>query len=399
MRCKSIPALSLVLLLLCLTMGALSAQDEASDLFARVNNLRASVGRASYSYNAALAAAAQNQAQWMLETGSVSHTRPDGSGPRTRALNAGYPSTMVGENIYIGGMASADSAWTFWVNSGVHYAGMVNASFTEMGVGVAHGANGAAYVLVFGNSGGPPPPPPSSSGAAAVAAAADAPAQQGPPVYFAGVDGSGNLMHMVQAGDTLGDIALIYGYTWDDLPRLMALNNLADVRDLDIGSIFLVPSHAGTYTPSPGGPSETPPPPTSPPNTPTPIPPSITPYVAFRPVSNPATLVVTPLDALTQAASLSPTPSPTRGNIATAAAVPTELAVAMAVTPTIGAGASPSPAGTEIAQLPELEPAVQPASGGGAPPNTWLIVAIVVQAGVVLAAGFEFIRRAGKRRR
>ncbi len=399
MRCKAISALSLALLLLCLTMGALSAQDEATDLFARVNNLRASVGRPAYTYNAALAAAAQNQAQWMLETGSVSHTRPDGSGPRTRALNAGYPSTMVGENIYIGGMANVDSAWTFWVNSGVHYAGMVNANFAEMGVGVAHGANGAAYVLVFGNSGGPPPPPPSSSGASAVTAAADSPAQQGPPAYFAGVDGSGNLMHMVQAGDTLGDIALIYGYTWDDLPRLMALNNLADVRDLEVGSIFLVPSHAGTYTPTPGGPSETPIPPTNPPNTPTPIPPSITPYVAFRPVSNPATLIVTPLDALTQAASPSPTPSPTRGTIATAAAVPTELAVVMAVTPTIGAGASPSPAGTEIAQLPGLEPAVQPVSESGAPPNTWLIVAIVVQAGVVLVAGFEFLRRAGKRRR
>lgn len=398
MRLKSIFTILLIGLLL--SGGALLAQDEASDLFARVNNLRASVGRGPYAYNAALAAAAQNQAQWMLETGSVSHTRPDGSGPRTRALNAGYPSTMVGENIYIGGMASVDSAWTFWVNSGVHYAGMVNASFTEMGVGVAHGASGAAYVLVFGNSGGPPPPAPSTSGGAA--AAADTSAQQGPPAYFAGVDEHGNLMHMVQPGDTLGDIALIYGYTWDDLPRLMAMNNIADVRDLDVGSIFLVPSHNGTYTPTPGGPTETPIPPTEPPNTPTPIPPSITPYVAFRPVSNPATLVVTPLEALTQSASMtpSPTPSPTRGGIATVAAVPTELAlVAMAASPTAGAGASPSPAGTEIAQAATLEPAVHPASSGGTSPNTWLIVAIVVQVGVVLAAGFEFMRRAGKRRR
>lgn len=370
--------------------AALQAQDEAGDLFGRVNSLRASVGRPGYTYNAALAAAAQNQANWMLSTGSVSHTRPDGSGPRTRALNAGYPSTMVGENIYIGGMASVDTAWNFWVNSGVHYNGMVNPSFNEMGVGVAHGANGAAYVLVFGNSGGPMPPPPSSnSGSASVSGADVAAAPQGPPAYFVGVDASGNIMHQVQPGDTLGDIALIYGYSWDDLPALMALNGITDVRELEVGSIFLVPSHSGTYTPTPGGPTETP---TPLPPTPTGIPPSITPYVALRPVTA-ATLVVTPLDLLTTsptpAVTATPSPTATLAQAATIAQVPAEIAFAPSATATLIDV-------TQVSAVPTPAVSAVPASTDRGNQNTWLLIAVAVQVGVVLVAGFEFLRRRGK---
>jgi hypothetical protein len=382
---------ALLLMLMCAAgMSPAHAQDAASDLFNRVNNLRASVGRGAYAYNAALAAAAQDQANWMLATGSVSHTRPDGSGPRTRALNAGYPSTTVGENIYIGGMASVDSAWTFWVNSGVHYNGMVNAAFTEMGVGVAADSSGAAFVLVFGNSGGPPPPPPASSGAGAASVAAasagggSSPAQNsGPPAYFAGVDASGNILHVVQQGDTLGDIALIYGYNWDDLPRFMAANGLSDVRDLEVGSIFLVPPRGGTFTPTPGGPTNTP---TPLPPTPTPVPPSITPYVALMPVQQ-ATLVVTPIVALTN--TLTPTPTETP-RVATAAALPEEIAaLASAVassTPTAGPSASPTP--TESAS---------PAQGGLPGAGVALLAAVGVQVAVLAWAGMEYMRRARRK--
>lgn len=361
----------------------LQAQDEAGTLYARVNALRASVGRAAYSYNGALAAAAQDQAQWMAETGAVSHTRPDGSGPRTRALNAGYPSTMVGENIYIGGLANVDNAWAFWINSPVHYNGMVDSRYNDIGVGVAHGRTGAAYVLVFGNAGGPPPPPASggSSSGGSSGGNASAPVQQAPPAYFLGVDARGNIMHEVQQGDTLGDIALIYGYGWDDLPAMMALNGVTDVRDLEVGTVFLVPPHAGTYTPTPGGPSDTPTPvPTATPAPPTltPIPPSITPYVALHPLQV-STLVVTPIILLTASPTASPTLAPT-AIFATAAQLPSALA------------ASPTPALTEVAALPTASapPPLPPGRDGG--PN-WLLLAIGLQVGVVVLAGVEYVRR------
>src|SRR5690606_31021600 len=114
---------TLFLLAVC-GVPAAQAQDDVGGLLSRVNNLRASQGLHAYAVSSALSAAAQQQAQWIASTGSVSHTHPDGSGPRTRAVNAGFPSTDVTENIYGGTMATSDVAWNFWVNSGIHYAGL-----------------------------------------------------------------------------------------------------------------------------------------------------------------------------------------------------------------------------------------------------------------------------------
>ncbi len=217
----------------------------------------------SLSLNGALGVAAQQQAQWIVDNGQISHTHPDGSGPRTRALNAGYPSTNVGENIYGGTNATANDAWTFWMNSAIHFNTMISANFNEIGIGVARGSWGAAYVFVFGGAGAPPPSANSNGGGQSAASAA-----AGPPAYVGGSDEHGNIKHIVQPGDTLGDIALIYGYTWADLPYMMALNGLTNVRDLEVGSTFLVPPKAGTYTPTPEtNPATEAPPPTDAPST------------------------------------------------------------------------------------------------------------------------------------
>src|SRR5437879_3068925 len=63
-----------------------------SDLFNRINQLRASLSLPAYTLSASLSAAAQDQAIWMATTGNVTHTRPDGSVPATRAALAGYQS-------------------------------------------------------------------------------------------------------------------------------------------------------------------------------------------------------------------------------------------------------------------------------------------------------------------
>ncbi len=351
------------------------------DLLGRVNALRASVGRAPYTINSALSAAAQDQAQWMASTGSISHTRPDGSGPRTRAAAYGYPSAQVSENIYGGTNATADSAWNFWLNSGIHYAGMVNPNYNEIGIGSASGSWGSTYVMVFGNSGGP-------SLAFVSANSTGGGGASGPPSYVVGSDEFGNIMHEVQPGDTLGDIALIYGYTWDDLPAMMALNGLTDVRDLDVGSVFLVPPKAGTYTPVP-----TTPPPSL---TPTPVPPTMTPFVALRPV-NAATLQVTPLAALTHTA------SPAPPSVATAAAAPAWLETnAASSTPAISATATTTAMGVAVA-LNATPEAVIPAAIVPPSPenntNTLLVVAILVQVGVIGAAAISFLRGGRKGRR
>ena len=232
-----------VILCLLLLVPVLSVQAQG-DMLGRINGLRASLGLPGYTLNGALSAAAQQHAQWMVDTGSISHTENDGSGPRSRAINAGYVSTDVSENIYGGTNATPDAAWTFWINSAIHYRGLTNARYKEVGIGTASSSWGTAYVLVFGNPGGPAYVPPSANDSGGTTSSA-------PPSYVLGVDEHGFILHEVQPDDTLGDIALIYGYTWADIPYMEAINGITDHYDLEIGSVFLVPPHDGTYTPTP----------------------------------------------------------------------------------------------------------------------------------------------------
>jgi hypothetical protein len=160
---------------------------------------------------------------------------------------------------------------------------------------------------------------------------------------------------------------------------MLALNNLSDVRDLEVGSIFLVPPKNGTFTPTPAESTHE--------VTVTPEPPTITPTVPFLPVRE-ATLIVTPLDLMT----VSATPNP----IATVGSPPTIVASAEAT-------ATPEPVGTEVAMVvsnPQPNPpAIEPPAPRG---NNNLVIgiAVVVQLLIVAVAAVEFVRRArrGKRR-
>lgn len=235
---------------LALTLPAL-AQGGESYLLAQTNGLRASRGLPSYAMDASLSAAARNHARWMAANNLVQHEQFDGAGPRTRAQNAGFPTNWVSENIYLGASAGPEAAWQWWLNSPVHYAGLVSPYYDKVGIGSATGAARTAYVMVFGNSTGRLLP--SSGGASG-----DAGISQ-PPGYVLGLDEYGNIKHEVQQGHTIGDIALFYGYTWDDIPAMLALNGMTgdDIRVLQPGSVFLVPPKAGTYTPTSPAPPAT----------------------------------------------------------------------------------------------------------------------------------------------
>lgn len=393
-----------VLLTCCLTLALAlasapapaAAQDVAGDLLGRINTLRASLGLPAYRLNSALSAAAQSHAAWMAETGQVSHTQPNGSTPSTRAAAAGYPGSWVSENIYAGSNAGAGDAWFFWVNSPTHYRGLTNASYDEIGIGFAQGSRSRAFVLVFGASGSPVVRvAPSASGGAGGGGTARA-----QPSFVVGLDNAGNIMHEIQEGHTVGDIALIYGYTWSDIPAMLALNNLdeADMRRLKVGSIFLVPPWDGTYTPTPGGPTATPGIEqqlmtavaniTALPATPTPPP-------ALAPTETPEPVVVLP--RIATAASVPDALNPPAAETGVPA-LPSQLA-ALSATAAFAATDTPSSAATQVAQLSS-----NPPPGDAAPPRDviiirdgtppWLIGVLLIQSLVIGFAALEFIRRA-----
>lgn len=230
------------------------AQDATGFLLTRANNLRVAQSLPAYAIHPALTAAAADHARWMAENNRVSHFQQDGAGVRSRAPKAGFPSSWVGENIYLGSSASPDAAWNWWLNSPVHYAGLVSPNYDTIGIGSATVGGRTAFVLVFGNSRGRLSPA-ADSGAGS---GGDAPADP-QRSYVLGLDEFGNIKHEVQPGHTMGDIALIYGYTWDDIPAMLALNGMTqdDIRYLQPGEVFLVPPKDGTFTPTSAAPSAT----------------------------------------------------------------------------------------------------------------------------------------------
>jgi hypothetical protein len=168
----------------------------------------------------------------------------------------------------------------------------------------------------------------------------------------------------------LGDIALRYGYTWDDIPYMMALNEMDEtaVRELKIGAVFLVPPHDGTYTPTPGGATATPtasPTPDAPTETSTP-----TPTHTRTPMPTARIAVTAPGSVITQ---------------------PPVTFTATTVPPT----ATPTPAA--VAGVPQEPP---PATRSVTPQDNrspWLLVAVGLQMLLVLGAGIELVLRRFRR--
>lgn len=107
----------------------------AADLLTLINNQRGKEGAGMISFNSSLNQAAQKHAE---TTGGCGHYGPDGSSPFDRVINAGYPTSAVGENIACGA-DSAQRAFDLWMNSSGHHANMVNKSWRSAGIGIARG--------------------------------------------------------------------------------------------------------------------------------------------------------------------------------------------------------------------------------------------------------------------
>jgi uncharacterized protein YkwD len=142
--------------------GNTSAQSEASSqarplhrhptlfgMLTRNNNIRRRVGLRPHRMNPALAAAAQDHANYMARTGQFSHYA-NGS-PQSRANKYGFGGGVL-ENIATGG--GPDTAFSMWQNSGAHYASIVS-NTADAGFGYAVGPNGATYFVGIYGTGSP----------------------------------------------------------------------------------------------------------------------------------------------------------------------------------------------------------------------------------------------------
>jgi uncharacterized protein YkwD len=118
-------------------------------MLTRNNNIRRRVGLRPHRMNPALAAAAQDHANYMAKTGQFSHYT-NGS-PQSRANKYGFGGGVL-ENIATGG--GLDTAFAMWQNSGAHYSSIVS-STTDAGFGYAVGPNGSTYFVGIYGTGSP----------------------------------------------------------------------------------------------------------------------------------------------------------------------------------------------------------------------------------------------------
>ena len=218
-----------------------------SELLTRINDLRESIALDPLQVHPALVLAAQQHADWMVETGEVTHIQPEDNKPSDRALEAGYGSSWVSENIYMGLLASEESAWDFWMNSDIHYAGITSTYYQHIGIATAKGTAGQAFVLVFGSGGVSVDDTiilevteeisPELTEEMTASPTATATAQATP-------ENNSTITHTVQAGETLGTIVLGYGYTWDMMLTVLELNEITwgEANYLQVGDEILIPA-------------------------------------------------------------------------------------------------------------------------------------------------------------
>src|SRR5574341_864416 len=243
-----------------LAPSAARAQDYATDVYNRVNALRAQYGLPPYRLDPYLTAAAQAHAEWGASVGYFDHVEPDGSRPRDRAVRAGYGdynAIRISENIYWGGMATPESAVSWWTNSAIHFQGMISSVYEDIGVGVAYGPSGGYFTLLFGVHTGNASGNSGSNTAPTQAPEADVPEIPAVQLSTPGPDGS--IVHIVQEGQAIWNIATAYDGT---VPELLMLNNLTEYSVIYPGDRIVVrlpntpaPTLTPTVTPAPTRPT------------------------------------------------------------------------------------------------------------------------------------------------
>ncbi|HEY0010635.1 MAG TPA: CAP domain-containing protein [Candidatus Paceibacterota bacterium] len=105
---------------------------------ALTNEERSDMNLGSLRANALLTRAAQMKADDMAAKSYYAHVSPDGTIPPYWLTAAGYKYQVMGENLVVD-RESSESVVSAWMGSHDHRENILNPSFTEIGIGVAHG--------------------------------------------------------------------------------------------------------------------------------------------------------------------------------------------------------------------------------------------------------------------
>ncbi|MEN8242185.1 MAG: CAP domain-containing protein, partial [Chloroflexota bacterium] len=129
--------------------GASSAFE--AEVIVLINAERAKVGIDALSIQSQLTTAARNHSDDMTCSSFFSHESPTSGSPFDRIEAAGYSYSWAGENI-AAGYGTPAALVEGWMSSEGHRANILNANFTQVGIGYAYWAEseyGAYWTAVF----------------------------------------------------------------------------------------------------------------------------------------------------------------------------------------------------------------------------------------------------------
>lgn len=127
------------------TPSSSGTSSEEQLAFNLLNKDRQANGLKALKLNKNLVSLAENYAQDMINRNYFDHYNPEGQSPFDRMTKAGIHYSYAGENIAINN--SPAGAETAFMNSSGHRANILNANYTDVGVGVRHDKNGSLYVV------------------------------------------------------------------------------------------------------------------------------------------------------------------------------------------------------------------------------------------------------------
>lgn len=231
-------------------MPRLSSQ--ASAVIDAVNSLRVAHGLPPYTISSILMGTAQGQADYMASSGNIGHTGPGGITVTERLLAAGYPLAgdlslggFRSENIVMGPGMTPEQAVQAWTGDSIHLHTMLSADLQEIGAGVSVKDGDYFYVIDCARptSGGVPQAYTPGAESAYSAALSEIIV----PVELSTPDAVGDVVHQVQSGQSLWQIAITYGVKIDEIRKL---NQLPTAYVINPGDKLLI-KNVGTATAAP----------------------------------------------------------------------------------------------------------------------------------------------------
>ncbi|NCB73749.1 MAG: hypothetical protein EOM51_03265 [Clostridia bacterium] len=122
--------------------GSVSADNESFEqqVLALVNEQRAAIGLSPLTLSTELSNVARVKSQDMSDNNYFSHTSPSYGSPFDMLKTFGISYRTAGENIAMG-YATPQAVMNAWMNSAGHRANILNASFTQIGIGYVADGN------------------------------------------------------------------------------------------------------------------------------------------------------------------------------------------------------------------------------------------------------------------